>query len=109
MFKSNEKEVVTDEEKDSSPKAFTDYMSGALYLLQKCPYCKKEITRGIEDTVTVPKIEIHINRKDDKLDKLYHIKHQITKSRTFCNVDCFMNYIKDNTSEKITSEVISFF
>jgi len=57
----------------------------------------------------IPKIEIQINKKDEKLDKIYSVKYQINESKIFCNLECFINYIKENTAEKISSEIINSF
>ena len=95
--------------KEDEPQLTIDYMSGQVYLVENCPYCKNRITRGIENTVRVPKLEIQINKKDEKLDKFYPLKHSINKPKTFCNLECFVNYVKDNTSEEITSEIINSF
>jgi len=109
MIRSNEQSSTQSKKKEAKPQLFIDYMSGQVYILEKCPFCKKEITKGIENTVRVPKIEIEINKKDEKLDKLYPVKHKINKPKTFCNLECFINYIKDNTSEEICLEIISSF
>lgn len=114
LIKTNEKKekdssTKQNQKKDNKPMFFTDYMSGYMYLLEKCPYCKKEITQGIDGTVRIPPIKIEIKKKDEKLDKLYPIKHKINEHKTFCNLECFINYIKENTSEEITSEIINSF
>ena len=109
MVRSTKKPEIQPKEKKDKPQLTTDYMSGSMYLLEKCPYCMKEITQGGEDRVRVPIVQIEIKKRDKKLDKLYHIKHKINKPKTFCNLECFIKYMKENTSEDIQSEIINSF
>ncbi len=107
MIRTKKKPTTQAKKKEDKPQFFTDYRSGSMYLLEKCPYCMKEITQGEEDRVRVPIVQIEIKKRDEKLDKLYHIKHKINKPKTFCNLECFIKYIKENTSEDIHSEIIN--
>jgi len=107
LVRSVEDSEMQSRKKKDKPQLTTDYMSGQVYLVENCPHCKKRITRGTDNSVTIPKIEIHINARDKKLEKLYSVKHTINQSKTFCNLECFVNYIKDKTSKEISSEIIN--
>ena len=107
--KSIESSEISSKKKDDDPHFFTDYMAGQLHLVQKCPYCDKDVNKGMDKSVLVPKIEIEINQKDEKLDKIYSIKQEINKTKIFCNLECFIKYIRDNTLKEISTEIINSF
>ncbi len=108
-IRSKETPSISTTKKEEGPHFFTDYMSGYMYMVQKCPYCDNEVNKGMDKSVLIPKIEIQINQKDKKLDKMYSVKHQINKSKIFCNLEYFINYIKENTAETISTEIINSF
>ena len=109
MVRANEDSNAQVKKKKYEPQLTIDYMSGQVYLVEYCPFCKKRITKGIDNVVKVPKIEIQINKRDEKLDKLFTVKHSISQSKIFCNLECFVNYIKNSTSKEISSEIINSF
>jgi len=101
----------SDEKKDEEGEThfFMDYMSGQIYPLETCPMCSKRIVREKENIVRIPDIKIEIQKKDQKLDEIYSIKHKINRPKSFCSVKCFINYIKENMSEEIWVEILKSF
>ena len=108
-IRSKETSSISTTKKEDGPHFFTDYMSGSLYIVQRCPNCNNEVNKGMDKSVLIPKFEIQINQKDKKLDKIYSVKHQINKTKIFCNLECFIKYIKENTADEISTEIINSF
>lgn len=84
-----------------------DYNSGCLYLVEKCLNCNKEITIDKEGVISAPNYEIISYSYDEILDKKFPNRISVGKSGLFCNINCFKEFIIQNTTRSISKSIIT--
>ena len=99
-----------DEESDNNSgnnETYMNFNSGTFYAIENCMSCQKNISHSSANMIRLPNLNIISYEYGNLLEKKFPEKVPILKGGIFCNITCFKDYIKKNTSKQISIPILA--